>query len=111
MVAVFPPEAPLPLTFTFSLFSSWKIGGSAEAHPLHWLDPTMRQPEPDELPQPGGDSDAGGCKRLPEDHADEQKQDRRQEVAEQLPEACFTDVSRSLATRRRYAFDFDPVVR
>ena len=60
-----------------------------EAHPLHWLDPTVRQPEPDELPQSGGDSDAGGCKKAARDHIDDQKQDCRQEVAEQLPEGLF----------------------
>jgi hypothetical protein len=30
---------------------------------LHWLDLTVHQLKPDELPQPGSDSDTGGCKR------------------------------------------------
>jgi hypothetical protein len=34
-----------------------------QAHPLHWLDPAPRQPETGELHQPGGNSDAGGCKK------------------------------------------------
>ena len=60
-----------------------------EAHPLHWLDPAPRRPETSELREPGGNSDASGCKKATGDHVDDQKQDRRQEVAEQLPEGLF----------------------
>src|SRR5262249_44018684 len=60
-----------------------------KAHPLHWLDPAPRQPETSELRQPSGNSDASGCKKATGDRVDDQKQDRRQEVAEQLPEGLF----------------------
>ena len=58
-----------------------KDDNQPQAHPLHWLDLTVRQLKPDELPQPGGDSDTAGCKRAARDRVDDQKQDRRQEVA------------------------------
>jgi hypothetical protein len=60
-----------------------------EAHPLHWFDPAPRQPETSELRQPGGNSNASGCKKATGDRVNDQKQDCRQEVAEQLPESLF----------------------
>jgi len=60
-----------------------------QAHPLHWLDPAARQPETGELHQPDGDSDTSGCKKATSDGVDHQEQDRRQGVAEHLPESLF----------------------
>ena len=53
-----------------------------QAHPLHWLDPAPRQPKMGELHQTGGDGDDSGGKNAAGHHVDDQKQDRRQEVAE-----------------------------
>src|SRR5262249_48243255 len=57
-----------------------------QAHPLHRLNPPPRQLETGELRQTGSDSDGGGGKQVARERVDHQKQDRRQEVAEQLPE-------------------------
>src|SRR5262245_56225550 len=57
-----------------------------QAHPLHRLNPTPRQLETGELRQTGSDSDGSGGKQVARERVDHQKQDRRQEVAEQLPE-------------------------
>jgi hypothetical protein len=61
----------------------------AQAHPLHRLNPAARQPKTGELRHPGGDGDCGGSKEAARDRVYDQKQDRRQEVAEQLLERPF----------------------